>query len=165
MTNYLKNIGAFEATFNSWIVKDVGPKNKAALYAEFKTTDGRIVAQRFNRPLGQFDYGKVATLMCILGKTAMKEQVAKANENQINAIMMALVGKPVVILVSSSVYNGKNMFQVKEVLEINTAELIEQGASHDPFGDPLTDDSFGDPISAALEAFPGAKVDEDTIPF
>lgn len=156
-TNFLKSIGAFEATLNQVINKEAGAKNKAAYYLEFKTKDGRIVSQRLNKPFVDFDYSKAAKVLQLFNaKPIDKDVCKKVGEAGTIKGLQKLVGSKVVILVSVNHFNGRDYFQVVEILCDKMAALIE-GDNNDPFSD-----SFGaDPIGAALDTFEGSKVEEE----
>jgi hypothetical protein len=164
--NYLQNIGAFKATINKVITKEAGPKNKAAYYIEFKDSIGRICAMRLSKPFNVYDWPRVARLISLFKSGNITVELCqKIGEQKVIATLQSFVGKDVVIFVDANEYQGKVMFQVLKVIDEKFSKYIQGDMNDDPFSN--TDDSFDDSnyLDAALNAFEGSKVVEDTIPF
>jgi len=162
--NYLRNIGAFPAKINQVIVKEASGKAKPSYYIEFKEGLGRVVSMRLSRPFNEYDWGKAAKLLALFKGAISADVCKKAGEARTIKGLQELVGKDVVVLVDAMEFNGKPFFQVLKVLEAKYNAFIESTTSDDPFA---ADDNFsGDPLSAALDTFQGASIQEgDDIPF
>lgn len=98
--NFLNALGVTKGTVAKVIRKDATGKSKPAVYIEFQTEHG-IISMRLNNPLNDYDKKKVSAMLAMV-------KVAKITD---------LVGKEFYVLAAPFEYNGKTLWNVRDIYD------------------------------------------------